>query len=86
MFPPLIRFVGILYSLVVIAIIAAKTDYFKYQTPAFCYAILVGTILGYISVILTLPDPTTGLCTAQPWLWGIFSPLLLPFTLFLILA
>jgi len=70
-FVAIVAAIGILYSLFVIGIIAAKTEYFRYQTPSFCYMIIVGTLLGYISVILTLPDQTDGLCAAEPWLWGI---------------
>lgn len=64
---------GILYSVANMIIIGVKADHFKYQTPLFCQFILVGTILGYAAVLVSLPEPQTPLCTTQVWLFGVLS-------------
>jgi len=62
---------GIAFAVVVAVLIKKNRVYFKYQAPHFCYLILAGAIIGYISVFLSLPQPLTPLCTAMPWLWGV---------------
>jgi len=71
---------GFLYAIVAISVLATflyiflvitKKEYFRFQTPEFCILICVGAILGYISVLLILPDNQNDkTCWAHIWLFG----------------
>ena len=62
--------------------IAKFTMHFRFQSPLFCYVLVVGTILGFVSVLVSIPEPTDILCTVAPWLWGIESFLCLQLSSF----
>jgi len=60
-------FLAFFYS----ALVAAKKDFFHFQTPEFCVLVNFGAILGYISVLLILPEnQTNGSCRTHLWLFG----------------
>jgi len=48
--------IGIFLALVYSALVVLKSDYFRFQTPQFCVLVNFGAILGYISVLLILPE------------------------------
>jgi preprotein translocase subunit Sss1 len=63
--------IGIVSALVFLIMIAVSTEHFRFQTPEFCAIICVGAIIGYISIILILPDSQTDkTCWASIWLFG----------------
>jgi hypothetical protein len=63
--------IGVLLSLVYIGLVVGKGEYFKFQTPEFCILVNFGAILGYISILLILPDSqNNGTCWAHHWLFG----------------
>jgi hypothetical protein len=63
--------IGALLSIFYIGLVLAKKDYFRFQTPEFCILVSVGSLFGYASVLLLLPDSqTNGTCKAHLWLFG----------------
>eukprot|EP01126_Amoeba_proteus_P046638 TRINITY_DN5279_c0_g1_i8.p1 TRINITY_DN5279_c0_g1~~TRINITY_DN5279_c0_g1_i8.p1 ORF type:complete len:672 (+),score=129.71 TRINITY_DN5279_c0_g1_i8:1389-3404(+) len=63
--------VGAVLSITYIIAIFSFPEYFKFQTPEFCYVVLFGSLLGYASVLLIVPSSqTNGTCKAHLWLFG----------------
>jgi len=62
---------GATLSFFFIFLVLAKKEFFRFQTPEFCILINFGALLGYISVLLLLPDSqNNGSCKAHLWFFG----------------
>jgi len=63
--------IGIFLSLVYCVFVQAKKEYFRFQTPEFCILVNIGALMGYVSVLLLLPDSqNNATCKAHLWLFG----------------
>jgi len=63
--------IGVILALTYSLLIIVKPEFFKYQTWEFCILINLGAIMGYVSVLLLLPDNQNDkTCWSHIWLFG----------------
>ena len=65
---PEINLIPFIDVLLVILILYRDTPVIKSSSPLFCFSIVVGIILGYLSVYASIGLPTTDSCNASLWL------------------
>ncbi|KAI3651901.1 hypothetical protein MP228_003204 [Amoeboaphelidium protococcarum] len=60
---------GILYTIVMGLMLVTRADHpvVKAMSPFFCFWILAGCILSYVSVFLFIGEPNNFTCGARPW-------------------
>jgi hypothetical protein len=63
---------GILFCLLILVLIAAKTEHFRFMSPPFCACIVIGAIVCYGAMFTLLQAPvTTASCTVYIWMAGV---------------
>lgn len=60
---------GTIYSLLMGLMLVARSDspMIKAMSPFFCFVILSGCVLSYLSVLVFIGEPSAFTCAARPW-------------------